>query len=281
MPVVSGENTRTDIPAGSGEAAVLPPEPVIADLRTCEQTEAAAELLWTVWGARSTAARSEVISASSLRALAHTGNYVAGAYRDGRLVGCTAGFFGADAGRPDYLHSHISGVARSEQNKGVGFALRRHQRDWALKRGIGTIRWTFDPLVRRNAYFNLCKLGAMVTGYEPSFYGRLDDGINTGESTDRLLVEWALDSEQIELAMAGDPVWTGERCRDADGARLIAVPRDVVLLRKTEPQRAHRLRDSVREQFLGLLGDGYQVVGMARDGNYVLLPRDAAVPGQP
>jgi len=33
------------------------------------------------------------------------------------------------------------------------------------------IAWTYDPLIRRNAYFNLVKLGARPVEYLRNFYG--------------------------------------------------------------------------------------------------------------
>lgn len=48
------------------------------------------------------------------------------------------------------------------------------------------------PLVRRNAYFNLVKLGARATDYLPDCYGPMHDGLNRGEASDRLFVEWDL-----------------------------------------------------------------------------------------
>ena len=49
------------------------------------------------------------------------------------------------------------------------------------------MRWTYDPLVSRNARFNLVKLGAVGTEYAVDFYGPMRDGVNDGES-DRLTV---------------------------------------------------------------------------------------------
>ena len=68
-------------------------------------------------------------------------------------------------------------MAPSHQGTAVGFVLKQHQRSWALERDIDTIEWTFDPLVRRNAYFNLTKLGARLVGYVDNFYGKLHDGV--------------------------------------------------------------------------------------------------------
>ena len=91
-----------------------------------------------------------------------------------------------------------AGLGRS-----VGFALKVHQRAWCLRRGVRVIAWTYDPLIRRNAYFNLVKLGARPVEYLRNFYGAMDDAINGGTETDRLLVHWDLGSDLAAAACAG------------------------------------------------------------------------------
>src|SRR5256885_9641809 len=135
----------------------------VVELHDFAEHEAAVALLCAVWGVDSPEA---LVSSSLLRALAHSGNYVVGAYADGRLVGTAVAFFGVG-----HLHSHITGVDRGTQARGVGYALKQHQRGWALRHGLTSVHWTFDPLVRRNAWFNLHKLGATATEYLSDFYG--------------------------------------------------------------------------------------------------------------
>ena len=115
--------------------------------------------------------------AALLRALSHAGNFVAGAFAEGELVGVSIAFFGRE-GDDLHVHSHITGVDPRLQNRSLGFALKQFQRSWALEHGASSVRWTADPLVRRNLYFNLCKLGATVVDYHPDFYGPLLDGVN-------------------------------------------------------------------------------------------------------
>ena len=57
----------------------------------------------------------------------------------------------------------------------------------------GRSTWTFDPLVRANARFNLVKLGAVAVAYLTDFYGEMQDGINAGDRSDRCAVKWELD----------------------------------------------------------------------------------------
>src|SRR5207237_5804729 len=103
-----------------------------------------------------------------------------------------------------HMHSHILGVVPQNERHGLGFDLKQHQRQWCLARGVKVIEWTTDPLVRRNAYFNLTKLGAEAPEYFVNFYGQMRDGINAGEESDRLLIRWHLDSDRAAAAAAGD-----------------------------------------------------------------------------
>ena len=61
------------------------------------------------------------------------------------------------------LPRHRRGPARP--GRACWFALKQHQRAWALSQGIREVTWTFDPLVRGNARFNLVKLGAVAVSY--------------------------------------------------------------------------------------------------------------------
>ena len=155
------------------------------------------------------------------------------------------------------------------QSRGVGHAIKLHQRGWALDRRIESVHWTFDPLVRRNAYFNLHKLGARAVTYLPDFYGRMTDGINAGDATsDRLYIQWDVASPEAIAAAAGDSreVDFG-RCRRRrrgrarprrDSARpapakpvydgrplLVAVPEDVETLRGRDPTWPYAWRGEV------------------------------------
>ncbi|WP_328326625.1 GNAT family N-acetyltransferase [Kribbella sp. NBC_00382] len=138
------------------------------------------------------------VTTELLRALTKAGNYVGGAYDGDDLIGACVGFFGAPA--EVTMHSHVAGVSGSARGRNVGFALKLHQRAWALERGVTAISWTFDPLIRRNAYFNLTKLAAHPTEYLPNFYGQMADGINNGDDSDRLLVRWQLDAPTVITA---------------------------------------------------------------------------------
>ncbi len=232
------------------------------------------------------------LNSGTLRALAHAGNYVVGAReRGGRLVGGLVGWFGGLPPGELHLHSHILGVAPGSQVGGLGFELKQHQRGWCLERGVKLVEWTFDPLVRRNAYFNLTKLGAEARGYLVNFYGTMTDGINAGEESDRLLISWRLDSgrardaadgrlaepavEELLLRDAAIVLSVGQAQEPVAGKLgtpvvLCQVPADIVALRRSDAGAARAWRLAVRKALTSAFAVGYEMSGATRSGWYVL-----------
>ena len=130
------------------------------------------------------------------------GGLVLGAYEKSRMVGILFGITALENGRP-YHYSHITGVSRSYQRKGVGFKLKLAQRRHLLKRGQELVKWTYDPLQAGNAYFNIHKLGSTCRTYYRNLYGALDDSLNRGRLTDRFEVEWRIRSRRVRDALSG------------------------------------------------------------------------------
>lgn len=237
---------------------------VIREVTEVADLAAVARLFESIW-------LKEPVNKELLRAMAVTGNYVAGAFDGDELLGACCGFLAGDG-----LHSHVAGVA--VPGRGIGFALKQHQRVWALDRGLKAISWTFDPLVRRNAHFNLTKLGARPVSYLPDFYGVMPDGINGAGDSDRLMVHWDLgdcpvwtqpDDGEVALRVGenGEPVATG-----ADGPVLLAaVPADVETMRRADPALAAEWRAAAREVLQGLMAADAAIVGFDRAGRYVIV----------
>ena len=188
-----------------------------------------------------------------------------------------------------HLHSHITGVDPRLQNRSLGYALKQFQRSWALARGTSSIRWTADPLVRRNLYFNLCKLGATIVDYYPDFYGPLLDGVNGAGESDRVLLHWELASPRAVEAADQPPLepvgeaWSGHPSppeptafRVATPSRaetlLVSIPDDIVSLRSSDAGQADAWREAVRVAVSSALDDGYRGETITRDG-WLLLTR--------
>jgi predicted GNAT superfamily acetyltransferase len=250
----------------------------VADLQVRELTEltdfaAVARLFDTIWTPDPAAG---LATADLLRALSKAGNYVAGAFDGELMIGAAMGFFGPP--RERLLHSHIAGATVTR--RGVGYALKLHQRQWALDRGTTTIEWTYDPLVSRNAYFNLAKLGAVPVEYLPNFYGAMNDGINAGDETDRLLVHWDLTApigapipDRGGAVIALDRTPSGRPAPaelPGGGTVRVAVPQDIEQLRTKDPAAAREWRLAVRSVLAPLLAGGARVTGFDRSGFYVV-----------
>ena len=228
-----------------------------------------------------------------MRSLAHAGGRVHGAFREGQLVGASVAVFGSPASASCY--SLIAGVSPETASRGVGLALKLAQRVWALRAGVVWMNWTFDPLLRRNARFNISRLGAVGTEYLVDFYGEIADGVNDPE-TDRLTVSWDLraalpgstasadllgprvpSGEDVPHAIlaagpAGEPVAgiASEAGSSGPGRLRCWIPDGILSIRRTDPGMARRWRLAVREALGGAIGDGYQVTGLMEPGWYVL-----------
>ena len=234
----------------------------------------AVDLLGELWGG-------PPMTTPLLIALQHGGSYVAGAFRRDELIGVVAGFFGAPEARS--MHSQVAGVRKGSGAKGVGTALKLHQRAWCLDRGATVMTWTFDPLVRRNASFNVRKLAASLDDYIVDFYGPLSDGVNLGQGSDRLLARWRLDvlipEEPAEPADAPVVLAVGEGERpvlieaDADATAVaIEVPQDIEALRRADPGLGSAWRLALREAMHGRW-DGWRPTGVSSAGRYVMEQR--------
>lgn len=207
--------------------------------------------------------------AEVLHSLVHAGGAVHAAYAGPRLAGAAVAVLGAD-------QDTYSLVAAAD--RGLGQAVKQAQRAWALGVGARTMRWTFDPLVGRNARFNLVKLGAVGTEYLVDFYGRMTDGVNGGDESDRLTVTWDLTgpARPYDLDPQGPVVATAPdggplTRRSLTGRHLwCRVPDDIVALRAADPVLALRWRYAVREVFTRAFADGFRATGMSRDGWYTL-----------
>ena len=146
--------------------------------------------------------------------------------------------------------------------------------------------WTFDPLVARNAWFNLAKLGALPTAYLEDFYGPMTDAINAGMASDRLLLTWRLDDPAVAGACAGRPRQPAPGpaeaalavgpdlepvAADTDASAVtVALPPDVEGL---APERRRAWRAAVREALGGRLAAGATVAGFLRHPDRYLVQR--------
>jgi predicted GNAT superfamily acetyltransferase len=233
--------------------------------------------------------------------LAHVGNYCSLAFDrrdlDGAPIGVCISFLGL---HPTYsLHSHAAGVVRSAAGRRIGTAIKLEQRAWALEHGISRMTWTYDPLVRRNAFFNVTKLGARPVEYLVDFYGAMSDAINVGQGSDRLMVSWDLAADEtvrrvdrqvpepdpaqlvrdgavvVVADVDGEPAQVDPSGQVDPGfafnaVLLLQVPADIESIRATDPERARRWRVTVRGTLGELVSAGWTVRAVTRQGHYVM-----------
>ncbi|HID86930.1 MAG TPA: hypothetical protein EYP55_06060 [Anaerolineae bacterium] len=191
---------------------------IIQRIETTEHYHAAEEVQRRAW---SILDDTEVVPLHLLVTAQKNGGLVLGAFdEEGRMIGFLFGFLGrTEEGKLKHC-SHMMGVVPEAQGRGVGYALKLRQRDFALSQGLDLVTWTYDPLEGLNAFLNIAKLGVICQTYLRDVYGQLADGLNVGLSSDRFQVEWWIRSRRVEerLAQGGRRLRLEEVL--AEGARL-------------------------------------------------------------
>jgi predicted GNAT superfamily acetyltransferase len=200
------------------------------------------------------------ITPNLLQAMVHGGSYLSGAYTNDKLVGAAFAFPATNDGL--HLHSHMTAVVPEFRDKGVGYALKIDQWNWAKKKLYSHLSWTFDPLVRRNAKLNIVKLGVDISDYFPNFYGDMPDSLNAGDESDRLMVSWRTD---IDAPKARELITNPE-----PGDILIEIPEDIVAIRSKNQSESMKWRRQVREQFMAAFEKNGKVIGFSANNEYVL-----------
>lgn len=200
------------------------------------------------------------ITPNLLQAMVHSGSYLSGAFIDKKIVGAAFAFPATNGGL--HLHSHMTAVLPEFRDKGVGYALKIDQWNWAKKKNYSHLSWTFDPLVRRNAKLNIAKLGVDISDYYPNFYGAMPDALNAGDESDRLMVYWRTD---IDAPKARELITKRETCDI-----LIEIPEDIVAIRSKNQSESMKWRRQVREQFLAAFEKNGKVIGFSANNEYVV-----------
>jgi len=281
---------KTDVVGGS----TLSMEERMIELRvlhTIPELEAAVDLELSVWGLNPRHA----VPSALMHVLALRGGLVMGAYVDERMVGMLLSLPAQD-GDEWILWSHMTGVHPEYQGRGIGLALKRQQREWALAHGYRTIGWTVDPLQRGNAHFNFHLLAhdaaLSACTYHVDFYGAMDDDINRGIPSDRIEALWRIDQPCLHTPLPVEtypllsadaelrPVPTTDLISWAAPAYTVALPRSLDAVRgaaSTAGVLAWRL--AVREALQAALAQGYVIVNFlsSPDLNAYLLQRTGDV----
>ncbi|MBS1850440.1 MAG: GNAT family N-acetyltransferase [Acidobacteria bacterium] len=247
-------------PGGSRAIQVRP-------CKTVEDFEQIVDLQIKVWGY----SERDAVPSQMFVVAAKTGGQVLGAFVEDldsppqntepsphpqKLAGFALAYPGL-RDRVPYLHSHMVAVLEPYRDWGVGRALKLAQREDALQRGIGVIEWTFDPLQTKNAYFNICRLGATMRRYIRNIYGSTSSPLHGGLPTDRLVAEWHVSSERVTRILAGDP------------PPLQAQTEAVALVTPGPPRPIADIQMEVRQRFETLFAANYAVTWFRREPEHV------------
>ena len=262
--------------AETRQAGALASGVEIRHVRTHAEFVSCVELQVATWGA----AFREVIPVTMLKITQRLGGVTAGAFTsDGTLVGFVFGMTGVEHG--EIVHwSDLLAVRDVVQNQGIGRQLKEFQRNAVRAIGATRMYWTFDPLVARNAHFNLNRLGARVAEYVPDMYGT-DTGsiLHSGFGTDRFVVVWPIGGPPATLGSRPTPPFaTSSRdvpilnaAIEGDGGELsrfaaslplrlrIEIPSDILRVTAESVTRARHWRATTRRAFQWALANGYAV----------------------
>ena len=200
------------------------------------------------------------ITPNLLQAMVHSGSYLSGVFIENKIIGAAFAFPATNNGL--HLHSHMTAVLDEYRDKGVGYALKIDQWNWAKRKNHSFLSWTFDPLVRRNAKLNIVKLGVDISDYFPNFYGEMPDALNAGDQSDRLMVSWRTD---IDAPKARELITKPET-----GDILIEIPEDIVAIRTKNQSESMKWRMQVREQFTAAFEKNGKVIGFSANNEYVV-----------
>jgi predicted GNAT superfamily acetyltransferase len=165
---------------------------LIESLEECRQCERIQRLTWGATG----------VTSEAMTAAAKYGGVLIGALAGGKVVGFIFAFLAEYHGRLAHW-SHMMAVEPRYRDQGLGFKMKLVHRRVALKRGIQSICWTFDPLQSRNAYLNITRLGALPDEYVPDCYGRFPSLLERGLPSDRWVANWRISTRRVEDRLRG------------------------------------------------------------------------------
>ncbi|MEA1870827.1 MAG: hypothetical protein U9N00_01330, partial [Candidatus Bipolaricaulota bacterium] len=219
---------------------------------------------------------------------------------DSTLAGALIDLVGESRGCKSWF-TLFHGVRKELQNQGIGHHLRLRERMEGKREGIALVTWAIDPLESKPPHLAFNKLAAIAASYKRDMYGEATapehSGLATrslamhGLATDRLIVEWWLDSPRVSgvinrrrlphhfhLGLDKMEVITKTRLVK-DGIRrlssyeeaprgkviLVEIPADLDRLCDEDLALARDWRLKTRDLFERLLTNGYTMTGFVHE----------------
>jgi predicted GNAT superfamily acetyltransferase len=267
----------------------------IRRVRSNEEYDACVRMQHAIWGEDFT----EAVPATILKVTQQIGGVTAGAFdSSGRLLGFVFGMIGSMDG--ELVHwSDMLAVHHDARNKGLGRRLKLFQRELLRPLGVERMFWTYDPLVAKNAFLNIVRLGARPTEYVIDMYGSdTHSALHSGLGTDRFIVAWDLTKDgganaagsEPESAVRDAPIANAlpfgdgragpaVELPDVDVVR-VEVPADIDTVIARDISVAAALRESTRRIFTHYMDRHYRVSGFSHltpDNRYFyILSRNAS-----
>lgn len=254
----------------------------IRALQTADELEAAVDLQKVYWGHQMT----DLVPYHMLLSIMKYGGHVYGALDGDVLVGMLLGFLGAEllpqghepAPQRLFVMSKRLVVLPEYRGRKIGERLKRAQRDFARRHSIPLVRWTFNPLLARNAYLNLHKLRAVGQQYEEDYFGQ---GV-THETlrADRLVTNWWVNHPHVEhppvyhpaqYPVANTVSLTSHGYLEPSQVETVSspivrleIPSEFEPIVRNQPTLAAQWRLHVRQAMPALLQRGYVAVDFVR-----------------
>jgi len=240
------------------------PEITIREVETLEGLQQCVELQRKVFASPDL----EISPVRHLLVARYAGGFTIGAYAGARLVGFVLSLPMFLENLKPAFYSHMTAVDQEYQSLGIGARLKWAQRERALAAGVDYIKWTYQPVLARNAYFNIERLGVTIETYMPNFYGT---GAEANESkiqvrdvdSDRLFADWHLLSPKTVALSKGEKyVESGEI------VRAVEIPPDWNTLVVEDTERAITEQERIKYEFQTAFSEGLIVRGFERSATH-------------
>ncbi|HEY8563844.1 MAG TPA: hypothetical protein VIL74_25920 [Pyrinomonadaceae bacterium] len=235
-------------------------EITIREVETLEELQKCVELQRRVFASPDL----EISPVRHLLVARYAGGFTLGAYAGARLVGFVLSLPMFLENLKPAFYSHMTAVDQDFQNSGIGARLKWAQRERSLAVGVDYIKWTYQPVLARNAFFNIERLGATIETYMPNFYGT---GAEANDSkiqvmkvdSDRLFADWHLTSPKT-IALS-----KGEKYEEpGELAKTIEIPPDWNTLVVEDTKKAIAEQERIKREFQTAFAEGLIVKGFER-----------------